>query len=411
MKLFSRYKRVWVFVSVVAVIVIIILAAGFLTKDKDTTTLGKLKDEVGIIKWSEQDEPIYLTINGERTAFPEAYHDSFAEFFDKLEVTREPISPSRSQDRPKEVILRVGTSHYNIYNGTYIYIGNDYQEIWFDDGVKPSLSYGIVNPQELMDFLKQQEGSVAKADEEEISDEWSEVYPWTDLDGDGIEEYVLIERGDFLGLNSVNGRLTVFVNDEPVYQYTEELWIVGVDAMEYLDLDGDGQEEIFVTFMPSVNSMPLEEWFVLKETDNSWELLEMYHYGDYMLDNSFPINVVWEQNDFDFVIRCEGWEGEIAFDATEHYAKMKEEAEFGNGAYEAFMEGPYQPGSVVGSPLSWGVWNMQSGTYEGENCLIAEHGLGGPWGKYDYYGNAYVYFNYGEDGKIKVLHMEFEPAE
>ncbi len=439
-----RYKKVWVFVSVVAVIVVIVLAAGFLSKYEDTTTLKKLEDEVGIISWSQDAEPIWLTIGEERTFFPEAYYDSFVEFFNQLEVTKEPISPSRADDRPKDVVLRVGTSHYNINNDTYIYIGNDYKEIWFDDGVKPSLSYGIINPQQVIDFIKLQEGSVEKAEEqmpstspepeltetpegetagaqetpkptpepaEEITDEWSQTYPWTDLDGDGSEEYILVERGDFQGMNSVNGRLTVFVNNEPVYQYTEELWIVCVDAMEYLDLDGDGQEEIFVSFMPAVNSMPFEEWFVLKKVDDSWEMLEMYHYKDDMLDNAFPITVVLKEKEFDFVIRCEGWDGEIAFDATAHYERRKAELDEGNGTYEAFMEGPYVEGSVVGSPLAWGVWHIQTGTYEGNNCLIAEHGLGGPWGKYDYYGNAYVYFNYDEKGKINILHMEFTPTD
>lgn len=425
----AKFKKAWVFVSVVAVIVVIVLAAGFLSKNEDTTTLKKLEGEVGIISWSEDAEPIWLTIGEERTFFSEAYYDSFVEFFNQLEVTKEPISPSRAEDRPKDVVLRVGTSHYNIYNGTYIYIGNDYKEIWFNDGLKPSLSYGIINPQQVIDFLKLQEGSVGKAEEQEATvmpestpkptpapteenpDEWSQTYPWADLDGDGTEEYILVERGDFQGMNSVNGRLTVFVNDEPVYQYTEELWIVSVDSMEYLDLDGDGQEEIFVSFMPAVNSMPLEEWFVLKKVGDSWERLEMYLYQDDMRDNAFPITVELKEKDFGLVIRCEGWDDEIAFDATEHYERRKAELEEGNGAYEAYMEGPYVEGSVVGSPLAWGVWHIQTGTYEGNNCLIAEHGLGGPWGKYDYYGNAYVYFNYDENGKIRILHMEFKPTD
>ena len=68
-------------------------------------------------------------------------------------------------------------------------------------------------------------------------------------------------------------------------------------------------------------------------------------------------------------------------------------------------------GDVVGNPLPWGIWEIWSGTYKGENCLIAEHGLGGPDGKYDYYGNADIYFNYDADGKIKILDMVFRPTE
>ncbi len=321
----AKFKKAWVIVSVVAVIVVIVLAAGFLSKNEDVETKEK-------ITGGEQEPSV--TQEPEFAGTPEG---ETAGALETPELTPEPA--------------------------------------------------------------------------EESAVEWSQTYPWADLDGDGTEEYILIERGDFRGMNSVNGRLTVFVNNEPVYLYTEELWIVSVDAMEYLDLDGDGQEEIFVSFMPAVNSMPLEEWFVLKKVDDSWEMLEMYHYQEDMRDNAFPITVELEEKDFDFVIRCEGWDGEIAFDATEHYERRKAELEEGNDAYEAYMEGAYVKGSVVGNPLAWGIWNIQTGTYEDENCLIAEHGLGGPWGKYDYYGNAYVYFNYDESGKISILHMEFKPTD
>ena len=245
----------------------------------------------------------------------------------------------------------------------------------------------------------------------ENGDEWSKVYPWADLDGDGTEEYILIERGGFLNQNSIYGRITVYVNNEPVYQYTEDLWITGVDQMEYLDLDGDGQEEIFVSFAPAVNSMPLIEWFVLKQVDDGWELLEMYHYGEDMRANGFPITVVLKNGQFEFGIRCEGWDGEIDFDATARYERLKEEVEMNNDAYTVFMDAAYEIGDVVGNPLAYGVWSMQTGTYEGNNCLIAEHGLGGMWGKYEYYGNVYVYFDYDAEGKIRILDMTFSEAD
>jgi len=245
----------------------------------------------------------------------------------------------------------------------------------------------------------------------EHSDEWSEKIPWGDLDGDGTEEYILLETGDFLGQNVVGGRITMYVNNEPVYQYTEELRIFGLGDKGYLDLNGDGQEEIFVSFYPAVNSMPLTEWFVLEKTEDGWEMLEMYHEEGNMLSNAFPITVLLDKKDFGFSIRCESWDGKIDFDATEHSEQMKAELEEGNNTYEAFMESQYEVGDEVGTPLPWGVWVMRTGTYNGQNCLIAEHGLGGPGGKYDYYGDAEVYFNYDSDGKIKILDMVFRPTE
>jgi len=243
----------------------------------------------------------------------------------------------------------------------------------------------------------------------EPSDEWSEKIPWGDLDGDGTEEYILLESGDFLGENVVNGRITMYVNDEPVYQYAEELRITSVGDKAYLDLNGDGQEEIFVSFYPAVNSASLAEWFVLEKTGEGWQMLEMYHFEGDMLSNAFPITVLMDKNDFGLSIRCEGWDGEIPFDATTHYERMKI-VEAGINAYELFTEGQYKVGDVVGGTLPYGIWEIRSGTYQGENCLIALHGLGGPAGMYDIYGNADVYFNYDENGKIKILDMEFEPA-
>lgn len=49
-------------------------------------------------------------------------------------------------------------------------------------------------------------------------------------------------------------------------------------------------------------------------------------------------------------------------------------------------------------------------TDEGQNCLIAEHGLNDMSGRYDYFGQVYVYFNYGADGQINILDMTFEES-
>lgn len=236
---------------------------------------------------------------------------------------------------------------------------------------------------------------------EESGDEWSEKIPWGDLDGDGTEEYLLLEAGDFLNQNQINGRITMYVNNEPVYQYTDELRIRSEGDKAYVDLDGDGQEEIFVSFWPDVNSADLEEWFVLKKNGDSWERLEMYE--------DMPITVVLKEKDFGLAIRCEGLDDEIPFDATEHYAAKEAELEAGNDTYTVFMEGNYNENDVVGGTMAYGIWEIIDGEYQGEKCLIALNGISGPMGKYDMYGGAHTYFNYDENGKIKILGMEFEP--
>jgi len=179
------------------------------------------------------------------------------------------------------------------------------------------------------------------------TDHYIEAVPWEDLDGNGEQEYLVIE-------NDTNyGSLTMYFNEEPVYKYEEELRIIGVDAKEYIDLDKDGQKEIFVSFLPSVNSMPLEEWFVLKQGENGWELLEMYHYGEDMLDNGFPLEVTLQEKDYQLLIACEGCEKTIPYDAITHYAEKEKEKEFGDPSYDAYVQSNFEKGDIVGDTCAW----------------------------------------------------------
>lgn len=262
------------------------------------------------------------------------------------------------------------------------------------------------NEAENIDSAGDSSGNNEKSDNTDspvLSDHYVETVHWGGLDGNGVEEYLVIEN------EAGYGSITMYVNEEPVYKYEEELRIVGVDSKEYIDLDHDGQEEIFVSFGPAVNSMPLEEWFVLKQKGDSWELLEMYHYGNDMLDNGFPITVTLQEEPYQLVIACEGCEKEIAFDASAHYALQ--EKEFGNPSYDAYVSSDFQVGDIVGGPCAYGIWYIRVGEYEEQVCLVAEHGLQGPGGKYDIYGCVDVYFDYDAEGKINILDLVFRPDE
>ena len=230
------------------------------------------------------------------------------------------------------------------------------------------------------------------------------VNVWDDLDENGIVEYIKVT-------NTEKGVLEFFFNDEIIHKYEEQQErITGFGEKAFVDLDRDGKEEIFVSFDPSVNSMPLVEWFVLKEKNGEWGQMEMHHEGDNLLDNAFPISVLMKDEKYSFTIKCEGYEGEIAYDATRHYTNEELGKEDGDMSFDFFMEQEYQVGDLVGVTSDWGIWNVVAGTYEGDNCLIAEHGLNGLSGKDDYFGQVYVYFDYDENGHIRILNMTFEEA-
>ena len=231
-------------------------------------------------------------------------------------------------------------------------------------------------------------------------------YDMGDLDGNGEQEYVVIsfqeEDPDY------DGHLEFYFNGKRIYEYEDLLWMSPGKA-EYIDLDGDGKKEIFFTFWPHVNSMPLVEYAVLKQTGGSWELLEMIH-GEDMLDNGFPIASRYGKEENTLVITCEGTDQEIVYDFKEYYEnRIREEQESGGDSrqYAEILEGGYREGDEFGGIAAWGVWEIGSGTYNGRNCLIATHGLEGPGGKFDHMGLVDVYFDYDERGKVHILNLEF----
>lgn len=153
-----KYKKVWKIVSVVAVLVVVVLAVGFLTEHNAVTTLGALDADDHFVGFGNQSRRIQLTMEGKTTDFPEAYFESFMEFIKETEIEKIPLSLSRAEDRAKDVQIQIGESGY-------IYLNSDCSEIWSNDGVKPSKSYGIVNPQAVQEFLKKQVNSVVMVEE------------------------------------------------------------------------------------------------------------------------------------------------------------------------------------------------------------------------------------------------------
>lgn len=210
-------------------------------------------------------------------------------------------------------------------------------------------------------------------------------YPLGDIDGNGEDEYLQVSELE--GDNQYTGHLEFFFNGNMIYEYNDLLRIDGGEAY-YIDLDQDGKEEIFFTFYPYVNSMPLTEYAVLKNTGDTWKALEIMHGETSELDNSFPITCVYGNQKNLIHISCQGYDDVL------------------NGIhYETGMK--YTEGEKFGNILPWGIWDITVDNYEGKACLVASHGLGGLQEKYDYLGRVNIYFNYDNNGKIQILNMVF----
>lgn len=237
-----------------------------------------------------------------------------------------------------------------------------------------------------------------------------------DLDGNGTKEYVEVDLGD--ESNDFYSHFKFYWNDEVIYEY-EDPCRIDPGVAEYIDLDSDGEKEIFFSFAPRVNSMPLEEYIVLKQNNSSWKPLEMIR-GETMMDNAFPLSVTKGDTRWQAVISCENLDETVSFDVELHYLDLKRECEFlsDNGEeteftrqlverYETeFVDCP--SGEICGNVSAWGIWNIEVGEYEGIPCLIATHGIQ-CYDKFDCWGEADVYFDYDEKGNTRFLSIQFRP--
>ena len=77
--------------------------------------------------------------------------DVIADALKSLRIEEYPVSKSRSEDRDKtnRFVIR-----YDESNPTMICFSVDCSEVWIDDGVKPSYSYKVKNPEKIQEYFK-----------------------------------------------------------------------------------------------------------------------------------------------------------------------------------------------------------------------------------------------------------------
>lgn len=270
---------------------------------------------------------------------------------------------------------------------------------------------------------KESEEASSEAAQPEAKKEPTDVQKDTvmlgDIDGDGVEEYVVTEYSNDGYWNEEDVlRWTLYFDDEEIYQGYHVLFC-DFDA-EFVDLDENGIEEILVHVYPHVNSMPLEEFVVLKVDDSGYRELEnTYELNGEADNNPFPVQVLYGEakNTFEIVVEeRKGVEAErFVYDITEHYQLVMDEADPTDSLYiladNILNQDVYHTGDVMGSTAAWGIWSVSVDQVDGVNCLVASHGITGLDGKWDYLGNLDVYFNYDSQGKIHVLRADFVPNE
>lgn len=157
-----KYKNtVWV-VTALALVVIAVIAVGFLGKESNYVTLGSDEAEWMMFPAIEDCEITVLYNEGDTTkfvVFPDAggaYAETFVEFLKSVEVNSNPLSMSRAEDRAKDIGIR-------IHESVYFYFDEDMSQVWCDNGIKPSYTFEVRNPKALREFVENQLDSITEA--------------------------------------------------------------------------------------------------------------------------------------------------------------------------------------------------------------------------------------------------------
>ena len=143
-----NYKKPGFWVMVAAIITCIVVAVCFLTNPVDQISLSKLnKDQANMPGILNDVTGVVVTYEGVSVSCSEkAEVNRFLTTLEKINVSKEPISKNRSEDRSKAFTIKVN-------GNTDLYFNEDFTEFWVYDYVKPSLTHRITNPETAKELI------------------------------------------------------------------------------------------------------------------------------------------------------------------------------------------------------------------------------------------------------------------
>ena len=163
-----NYKKPAFWIVVVAIIASVVVAVCFLTnpisdtlKNIENRTLNSITEET-VAVWMSDGET-YHSIG--------SISKDLLEDLSEIKISRKEVSLNRSEDRDASNTLVLQTkqdtdpSTNSYLKGLYIHFNSDFSAVWVNDGVKPTLSYKVINPQKAKDIFEHIENyNVSKSD-------------------------------------------------------------------------------------------------------------------------------------------------------------------------------------------------------------------------------------------------------
>lgn len=220
-----------------------------------------------------------------------------------------------------------------------------------------------------------------------------------DVDSNGVDDNIQTVSLDTAGAKTC---LYIYLNKEKIFEYEDpSVRIMGVNSFEYLDLDEDSHNEIFITADTNANCRPYEEVLCLKQTDGKWNRMD--YPNNESGNNGFTFKITRGKDEFDFIISSDDTDQVIHYDATRYF---KDDESVGYTIQE-YRKNKYKEGDEVGFISAWGIWDAKTGTYNGRNCIIALQGIEGPYGHG--LGEVNIYYAYSDQGEVDILNVEYLP--
>ena len=146
----SKWKKPAVWIVIISVILCVDLAVCLITNPANGMHLYEIDDSRNYSDLLQNKTSISLNSFGKETEVADL--EGFLAELDNVKVSRNPIFPSRSEDRD--------STHQIALDGhTYINFSWNYATVWIDNRVKPTYTYMVTNPLEVSQLFKKYGGN------------------------------------------------------------------------------------------------------------------------------------------------------------------------------------------------------------------------------------------------------------
>lgn len=145
-KSIMNYRKPTFWIIVAALVVCVAVAVCFLTDPAGTSLTKWTIDEVDMSDTLGDIDTMSVQYYGDSITCNNNDINRFVATMSKIKVGRNSLSQSRDENRDYAFTITIN-------DGLHLHFTIDFSEIWVDNGVKPSFSYPITNPETAMELM------------------------------------------------------------------------------------------------------------------------------------------------------------------------------------------------------------------------------------------------------------------